>query len=57
MFEGLVDFLCCVAHVENIEKLNDDHVDLEIDEFRCFEIVRSFSSLLATKETAVYAPV
>ena len=53
MFEGLVDFFYCEAHEEEIDKLNDDQVDLEVDESRCFEIVRSFSGLNSTQETGV----
>ena len=56
VLEGLVDFFYCEANVEDIDQLNDDHVDLEVDENRCFKIVRSFSGRLTTKETGVYAP-
>ena len=53
MFEGLVDFFYCEAHEEDIDQLNDDHVDLEVDESWCFEIVRSFIGPLSTQETIV----
>ena len=52
-----MDFFYCEAHEEEIDQLNDDHVDLEVDESRCFKIVRSFSGLLSTQETVVFAPV
>ena len=53
VFEGLMDFFYCEAHEEDIDQLNDDHVDLEVDESRCFEIVWSFSGLNSTQETGV----
>ena len=58
VLEGLVDFFYCEANVEDIDQLNDDHVDLEVDENRCFKIVRSFKAPLSTQETVSveYAP-
>ena len=56
VLEGLMDFFYCEANVEDIDQLNDDHVDLEVDENRCFKIVRSFRGPLTTQETVVYAP-
>ena len=49
-------FCTYVAHVEDIDDHEDDHVDLVVDEFRRFKKVRSFTGPLATQETVIYAP-
>ena len=55
-FEGLMEFFYYVAYVEDIDEQNDEHVDLVVDEDRCFKKGRSFSGRLATQETAKFAP-